>query len=154
MRYVIAATLASGVSPRSLSRLYRRGSEIVTALGTTAITLAVLSASPALAQDYNTEWVEPGKSVLLYWNLNLSGKVFVAADTNGNAACLDYWWKTIPLFITLKLGRHCGRASFDLPGLSNFAAGGGLYAGGADQKTRLRGTSQERVAHDFPEISF
>lgn len=119
-----------------------------------AIVLALFSVSPALAQDYSTEMVDPGKSVLLYWNINLSGKVFVAADANGNAACLDYWWVTIPFFTEVKLGRHCGRASFELPGLSKFAAGGKLYAGGAEQTTRIRGTSLERVARNFPEISF
>lgn len=108
----------------------------------------------ALAADYETIWVGPGQSVDVYWGVNLSGKVFVAADADGQPSCLDYWWITWPLGRNVGLGRHCGRATFDLPGLGSFAIGGKLRAGGADAKTRIRGTADERVAHRFPEISF
>jgi hypothetical protein len=111
-------------------------------------------AQAAHAEDYSTVWVDPGRSVDVYWDINLSGRVFLAADVDGRAACLDYWWIVWPFTQIKQLGRHCGRATFDLPTLSDWAIGGKLRAGGADARTRLRGASSESVAHQFPEISF
>lgn len=90
----------------------------------------------------------------MYWEVNLSGKVFIAADTDGQPACVNYWWITWPFGRNVDVGRHCGRAEFELPGLGSFAVGGKLRAGGADAKTRIRGTADEHVARMFPEISF
>lgn len=114
--------------------------------------VAVPSAAPAA--DYETIWVEPGQNVDVYWEVNLSGKVFLAADTAGQPACLNYWWITWPWGRNVELGRHCGRAAFELPGLSNLSVGGKLRAGGADAKTRIRGTADESVSNHFPELSF
>jgi hypothetical protein len=108
----------------------------------------------ARAADYETIWVDPRQNVDIYWEINLSGKVFLASDFDGQPACLNYWWITWPLGRKLDLGRHCGRATFALPGLGSFAVGGKLVAGGADSKTRIRGTADEAVALKFPEISF
>lgn len=58
--------------------------------------LAILRGSPVCAADYETVWVDTGTAVDVYWNVNLSGKVFVVADINGNPACLDYWWIVWP----------------------------------------------------------
>ncbi|MBI5262913.1 MAG: hypothetical protein HY852_13955 [Bradyrhizobium sp.] len=119
-----------------------------------AILMANSLAHAARAEDYKTIWVDPGQSVDVYWDINLSGKVFLAADINGHAACLDYWWIVWPFTQIKQLGRHCGRATIDLPTLSDWAVGGKLRAGGAEARTRLRGTASEAVAHRFPEISF
>ena len=85
--------------------------------------LAAVLACPAHAEDYKTLWVDPGKSVDVYWDINLSGRVYSAADTGGSAACLDYWWIVWPLGQIKKLGRHCGRVTFDLPRTSDWGVG-------------------------------
>lgn len=112
------------------------------------------SCTIAAADDVTTVWISPGENVDVYWSMNLSGKVFVAADNGGHPACLDYWWIVWPFTNLQKLGRYCGRASFDLPGLSSYGVGGKLRAGSADVRTRIRGTSSESIASRFPEISF
>jgi hypothetical protein len=106
------------------------------------------------ADDFVTIWVDPSKSVDVYWSINLSGTVYVAADVDGQPACLDYWWIVWPFTQIQQLGHYCGRAKFALPGISSFAIGGKLRAGGATVRTRLRGTSTEGVAHKFPELKF
>lgn len=123
-------------------------------LGAFLAILALVATSWARAADYTTIWIDPGKTADVYWAVNLSGRVYLAADRDGQPACLDYWWIAWPFTQIKGLGRVCGRATFDLPGLSNVAIGGKLRAGGADARTRIRGTADERVAHRFPEISF
>lgn len=116
--------------------------------------LAVLTPIVAHAADYETILVDKGQSVDVYWEVNLAGRVYVAADINGQPACLDYWWIVWPFTQVRSLGRQCGRAVFALPSLGDWAIGGKLRAGGADAPTRLRATSQESIAYKFPEISF
>lgn len=114
----------------------------------------VLVASPVQAEDYVTLWVNPGESIDVYWNVNLSGKVYLIADVGGNPGCLDYWWIVWPFTQIKKLGRHCGRVEFDLPSMTDWAIGGKLRAGGATMRTRLRGSALESVAHGLPELNF
>jgi hypothetical protein len=115
-----------------------------------AAALALLSGTSARTADYETVWVDPGNSVDVYWEINLKGKVYVAADIDGQPACLDYWWIVLPFTQINKLGNHCGRASFDIPSWSDFSIGGKLRAGNAKDRTRVLGTSNERVAATYP----
>jgi hypothetical protein len=108
----------------------------------------------AVADDVKIFWVEPGQNIDVYWSIDLSGSVFVVADHEGQAACLDYWWIAWPFTQIVQLGRHCGRATFKLPGFGNYAIGGKLRAGAADIRTRIQGTSNEVVAHGLPGLAF
>ena len=134
--------MVRGLHGRSLARLVILG-----------LVLSV-PVSLARAEDYTTVWIEPGRTQDIYWSINLSGKVYLTADVDGQPACLEYWWIVWPFTQIKKLGRACGRATFDLPGLSDFAIGGKLRAGGALTRTQLRATSDERVAHRLPELKF
>jgi hypothetical protein len=122
-------------------------------LGLIVIVLVVL-AVPLRADNYETIFVDPGNTVDVYWSINLSGKLYVAADTNGTPACVDYWWIVWPFAQIKSLGRQCGRASFALPSLSDWALGGKLRAGGAAARTRIRATAEEQIAHRFPGLNF
>jgi hypothetical protein len=117
--------------------------------------LALATANvPSKEEEAQTLWVDPSQTVDVYWSVNLSGTVYVAADVDGRPACLDYWWIRWPTTSIKSLGRHCGRAAFVLPGLSELAVGGKLRAGNASERTRLRGTASEKVARDFLRGSF
>lgn len=118
------------------------------------VLLLALMTAPARAGDYETIFLEPGNTVDVYWNVNVSGKLYVAADINGRPACLEYWWIVWPFTQIKSLGRRCGRASFALPALSDWAIGGKLRASGATARTRVRATAQEQVSHRFPELHF
>jgi len=125
-----------------------------TILITFACILIISFSTPVWSQDHHTIWVEPGQSVDVYWEINLSGTIYLAADIDSASACLDYWWITLPFGRVESLGRHCGRVSFNLPGISSFAIGGKLRAGGAHMRTRIQATSDEKVAINFPTITF
>lgn len=121
--------------------------------------VAALSAAalgqPAIAADYETFTVNAGESIDVYWSVNLSGWVYVqAVDEDGAAACLDYWWIVYPFTNIKQLGNHCGATKFELPGISDWAVGGKLRAGGATARTTVYGTADETVAHQFPPIEF
>lgn len=110
---------------------------------------------PLIARgDVVTVTVEPGENADVYFQINLEGRVFVAADVDGEPACLDYWWITWPLGRVVELGRHCGRAAFDLPGFGDLAVASKLRAGGSEHRTRIQGTSSEKVARNFVDLSF
>ena len=116
--------------------------------------LASFRVAPVAAQDYETIWVDPGQNVDVYWQINLAGTVYVAADVDGAAACLDYWWITWPLGRVEQLGQHCGRKSFDLPGLGHFSIGDKLRAGVLRRVPVFVGQRMEGVARRFPNITF
>lgn len=107
---------------------------------------AILSAAlptAAHSKDVDTTWVERGQSVDVYWEINVEGKIFVAADSEGRRACLDYWWIAWPFGKVIDLGRHCGQAAFKLPGIGEFSIGAKLRAGKADARTRIRSSTIE-----------
>jgi hypothetical protein len=118
--------------------------------------LSFIAVAPkVLAQDLKTLEISPGESIDVYWEANLSGKIYVAADVAGSPACLDFWWILWPSTRIKNLGHQCGRMRFDLPSLTgDWAIGGKLRAGGAKARTRIQATSIETVAHNFPDIYF
>jgi hypothetical protein len=118
------------------------------------VLLLAIPVSESQAEDAITVWVDPSRSVDVYWGVNLSGTIYVAADVDGRPACLEYWWIRWPTTSVKPLGRHCGAASFSIPSLADFAIGGKLRAGGADTRTRIRGSASEKVARDFFKIEF
>src|SRR5450432_2603664 len=99
-------------------------------LHTVSVLCSLLLASPVFADDYVTVWLDPGQSTDIYSAVNLSGKVYLAADVGGLPACLDYWWIVWPFTQIKSLGQHCGRVHFDIPPLHNLAIGGKLRASG------------------------
>lgn len=98
----------------------------------------------ASAQRVDTIWVDPGQSIDVYWEINVSGQVTVNIDANESPACLDFWWIAWPFGQVIDLGKKCGRATFDLPGLSHFSVGAKLRAGKADGRTRLQVSAVEK----------
>ncbi|MFC0339163.1 hypothetical protein [Paracoccus niistensis] len=108
----------------------------------------------AISRDWTTVWVNPDENVDVYTQVNMSGEVHVASDVNGSPACVDYWWITWPFGRVQQLGRHCGRASFEIPGWSSLAISSRLRAGGAESRTRIQGSAIEEIAKNFPEINF
>ena len=120
-----------------------------------AMALTVAFSTPALSEEYETRWIEPRSNVDVYWSINLGGRVYVAADIDGQPACLDYWWIVWPFTQIKSLGRFCGRATFDIPRLSDLAIGAssarvGLEQGRACEAQRMNPspTSFQRSAFE------
>jgi hypothetical protein len=116
-------------------------------LGTAAF---LVIAGVACGEPANTQTisVEPGKNTDVYFEINLAGKVFlVIYAPAGGEACADFWWIKWPLGNTQSLGRHCGSASFDIPGVFDLAISAKLRVGGARQPLKLVAAANEQVAH-------
>jgi hypothetical protein len=110
----------------------------------------IASALVARADSSKTEviTVQPGKNTDVYLEINLSGKVYLAIQAPvGGEACANFWWIKWPFGNIQDLGRHCGNAAFDIPGLSSFAFSAKLRVGGAKQLVKVVAGASEEVAH-------
>jgi hypothetical protein len=55
----------------------------------TVITALQLATGSFVSADHvRTIWIDPGQKIDIYSAINLSGTVYLAADANGQAACL------------------------------------------------------------------
>jgi hypothetical protein len=105
------------------------------ALGAVASTPFVPLASAA---DYQIIDVPVGHAVDAYFEINVSGKVYVRIETSSGPGCADFWWITWPLGRIQELGHHCASAQFEIPGLlSDLSVSSKLRAGGVSQPTKL-----------------
>jgi len=102
----------------------------------------------AVAADPQRVDLAKGGTADVYFEMNISGKLFVSmAARPGESACADFWWIKWPFGTVESLGRHCGFASFDIPGLTSFAVSAKLRAGGPANDVKLAVSATEAVAH-------
>jgi hypothetical protein len=104
----------------------------------------------AQAADYQLISVEPGQNVDLYFEINLSGEVFLRIGSRGGSGCADFWWINWPFGNLQSLGSHCGAARFKIPGLTSFAIASKLRAGGVTEPTKIVAAASEQVANSVP----
>ena len=110
--------------------------------------LSKIVPSPVYAADPQIETVQKGESKDLYFQINLSGKVFVnVGSPPGGSNCAEFWWIKWPLGNIKSLGRHCGATSFDIPGLLDFAISSKLRVGGTDNLVKIAISATESVAN-------
>lgn len=110
--------------------------------------LGTMVLSSAHAADPQIETVQKGESKDLYFQINLSGKVFVnVGGPPGGTNCAEFWWIKWPLGNIQSLGRHCGVASFDIPGVLDFAISSKLRVGGTDNLVKIAISATESIAN-------
>ena len=117
---------------------------------TAAIALSALACGVAQAADPQIIELKPNESADAYFSVNISGKVFVKiAAKPGEDACTDFWWIKWPMGEVTKLGRHCGGASFEIPGLFGWppTISSKLRVGGAKNLVKLAVSATEQVAN-------
>jgi hypothetical protein len=112
--------------------------------------IAVFAMQSTLAASPQIIDVAPGQTEDAYFQINLSGKVFVViAAKPGDEACADFWWVTWPLGRVESLGRHCNSASFPIPGVLSAAISSKLRVGGVKNKVKIGISANEEVAHNL-----
>ena len=99
------------------------------------------------AADYQVIDVQPGQTVDVYFEFNLSGSVSLRIATKAGPGCADMWWIKWPLGDIQSLGRRCGSARLSLPGITDFAFAGKLRATGVSVPTKIVAAASERVAN-------
>ena len=138
--------------PRQGWRLcwWRRGSSAAyrAALGMVVGIVLVASTLAGAAPNFQIIDVPAGSSQDVYFEINLKGTVYlhVVAD-DGGEACAEFWWIKWPLGNIQSLGRHCGSASFPIPGLFDFAISAKLRVGGAAKHLKIVASDQVSVAN-------
>lgn len=113
------------------------------------VLLHFASAAHAIAADYQIIDVRPGETVDTYFQINLSGKVYVRIETKRGPSCAEFWWIIWPFGTIKSLGRQCNGENFEIPGLSDFAFSSKLRAGGVAESTKLIVSASEAVARSI-----
>lgn len=109
----------------------------------------LMYASPVvLAADTQLIQVQPGQNTDVYFEINVSGKVYLAIHApSGGEACASFWWIKWPFGATESLGWQCNSASFDVPGITSLALSAKLRVGGAKQPLKIVVAANQQVAH-------
>jgi hypothetical protein len=106
-----------------------------------------IAASAARAADYQVIAIDPGQTVDVYFEIDLSGTVALRIETAGGPGCAEFWWIKWPFANISSLGRICGTTHIPIPGLTALAISGKLRASGVSKPTKIIAASSERVAN-------
>jgi hypothetical protein len=112
-----------------------------------AIAFETLLLQVSQAADYQVIDVQPGQTVDVYFEINLSGSVSLRVATKAGPGCAEMWWIKWPLGDIQSLGKKCGSARIVLPGITDFAFAGKLRATGVKMPTKIVAAANERVAN-------
>ena len=108
----------------------------------------VLAVPARAAENYQIIDVPTGAPRDVYFEINLSGKVYLhLVAENGAEACAEFWWIKWPVGNIKSLGRHCGNAEFETPGLLDFAFSAKLRVGGANTHPKIVASDDVQVAN-------
>ncbi|MCX5538109.1 hypothetical protein M3A49_01115 [Paraburkholderia sp. CNPSo 3076] len=115
------------------------------------IVLLICSTMKAgLCEQPHVVTVQPGATEELFFQVNLSGNIYVRLGTeDGSEPCADFWWITWPLGTVESLGRHCGFATFSIPGWSKLAVSSKLRVGRTKSVTKIAVFENSSVAHSW-----
>src|SRR6266446_7395894 len=103
----------------------------------------------ASAADYQIIDVPVGQAVDAYFEIDVSGKVYLRIETSSGPGCADFWWITWPLGRVRELGHHCASAEFEIPGiLSDLSISSKLRTGGVDKPTKVVVSDRIEVARN------
>jgi hypothetical protein len=116
--------------------------------------LVSLHSANARASEAIVTEVKPDSTVVIYWEINLGGTVWLSIRSATGAGCAELYWKTYPFFMRRSLGVVCGNTKLDIPGLGQAAAGASLHAKSQGETLKIIGSSRESVAFNFPPVSF
>lgn len=99
------------------------------------------------AADTQLISVTPGKNTDVYFEINVSGKVYLAINAPAaGEPCANFWWIQWPFGNIKDLGRHCGIVAFDIPGFFDLAFSAKLRVGGAKQPLKIVAAANQQVA--------
>jgi hypothetical protein len=83
--------------------------------------LTIENTRGAKAADDQLVNILPGENVDVFFEINLSGHVVARIQTRTGPGCAEFWWVVWPFGYVRQVGRHCGQAEFQIPGLFDFS---------------------------------
>jgi hypothetical protein len=101
----------------------------------------------ARAADYQIIDIQPGQTVDVYFEINLSGEVVLRIATKTGPGCAEFWWINWPFGNISSVGKKCGSSRASIPGWSDFSLSSKLRAAGVSEPTKIIAASSERVAN-------
>lgn len=111
-------------------------------------TTMIVTSVTAQVKDPHIYTVEKGQSAALYFEINLKGTVYVKLGAKpGESNCAEFWWIIWPLGNIKSLGRHCGTASFKIPGVFDLAFSSKLRVGATDNQVKIAISASESLAN-------
>ena len=100
------------------------------------------------ARDYEVIDIIPGQSKDVYFEINLKGRVYIRiVGPPGAEACATFWWIKWPLGNIKDLGRHCGSATFEIPGWLDLAVSSKLRVGSANSPLKIVASENASIAN-------
>lgn len=116
--------------------------------------LFTVSASADSQKAYQVIDVPPGQTVDTYFEINLSGYVFLNIGNKSGPACVDLWWITWPLGRIKEIGNTCGSVRLNIPGWLDLAIASKLRARGGNELIKIVASENSQVANtiriEFP----
>jgi hypothetical protein len=109
----------------------------------------LLSTGSTIASEYQVITVTPGNDADVYFQINLSGTVYLKIETPRGPGCADFWWIIWPLGTVKQLGTRCGSDRLPIPSWSDFAIASKLRVGGVSEPTKIIAASSETVANSI-----
>lgn len=101
-------------------------------------------------EDATIVHVPAGETKLIYWEVNLSGVVWISIRRESSLGCAELFWRTYPFFGRTPLGERCGSFQLSVPSLSSGALAAALYARANDDGATVVGGSNESVVVKVP----
>lgn len=91
----------------------------------------------------------PNSAGDVYFQVNMSGTVFVNVMDPEGAGCAEFWWILWPFGNIKELGRHCGGASFEIPRLMSLSISSKLRAATGSRPVKIGVADKAEVAHSI-----
>lgn len=118
---------------------------------TVSWTLIVIQAClpvAAAAEDLKVIDIAPNSSADVYFEINLSGNIYLNIQDSKGAACADFWWIVWPLGSIKGIGEVCGRARVSIPGFfDSFAISAKLRVRSGPSQIKIGASASESVAY-------
>ncbi|WP_085044172.1 hypothetical protein [Ensifer aridi] len=119
-----------------------------------AVVAMLIAAGPGATRDYDIVSIKAGDTADVYFQINLSGTLYLNIRTKDGAGCANLWWIKWPLGTIKDEGRHCGFVKLDIPGFFDLSFSSKLRAFAEGNDTKIGYSASEAVAHtitfDFP----
>lgn len=118
-------------------------------------TVAILiTAGPGSARDYEIVSIKAGDTADVYFQINLSGTLYLNIRTKEGEGCAHLWWIKWPMGTIQNEGKQCGFVKLDIPGIFDFSISSKLRASAEGSDIKIGYSANEAVAHtitlDFP----
>jgi hypothetical protein len=119
-----------------------------------ALVAILIASGPGAAKDYDIVSIKAGDTADVYFQINLSGTLYLDIRTKDGAGCANLWWIKWPFGTIKDEGKRCGFVRLDIPGFFDLSFSSKLRGSAEGSDIKIGYSANEAVAHritfDFP----